>query len=202
MRKKKQVAIYARVSTNDQDTAAQVTELVEYVQKRGWAYTVHSDRGQSGAKEKRPALDSLLVDCQRRRIDVVLVWSLDRLARSLRQLLDLLETFNRLGIDFVSLKQGIDTTSPAGRLTYQVLGAVAEFEREMLRERVKAGIEQARRQGRKLGRHPLRSFSGCEVNQITRAKARGASVRKLATEYHTTQWMVGKILAGKYAASK
>ena len=110
----------------------------QYVESRGWGYFVYRDHGQSGAKNDRPALTAMLNDVRKRKADVVVVWALDRLARSLKQLLTIAEECKLLGVDLVSLKQNIDSTLPAGRLTFQVLGAVAEFERELLRERVKA----------------------------------------------------------------
>lgn len=151
--KAKRVAIYVRVSTTEQDTEGQETELREYVERRGWNYEVYRDKGQSGAKSHRPELTRLLADLRRRKLDIVVVWALDRLARSLRQLLEIAEQCQSLEVDLVSLRQNIDTTLPAGRLTFQILGAVAEFEREMLRERVKAGMAQARRAGKRMGRH-------------------------------------------------
>ena len=116
----------------------QEIELLEYCEKRGWSCVVYQDKAQSGARNDRPALDTMLSDMRRRRFDVVVVWKLDRLARSLKQLLTIGEECRSLGVDLVSLRQNIDTTLPAGRLTFQILGAVAEFERELLRERVKA----------------------------------------------------------------
>src|SRR5204862_825833 len=121
---------------------------------------------QSGAKERRPALDSLLVDVRKRRVDVLCVWAWDRLARSLKQLLSIAEECKSLGVDLVSLKQNVDTTLPAGRLTFQVLGAVAEFEREMLRERVRAGMAQARRAGKRVGRPARRQFQAADVEKM------------------------------------
>src|SRR3984893_3433022 len=131
----KRAAIYVRVPTVEQDTDLQEHELQEYCESRGWSFVVYRDKGQSGAKKDRPALTTLMNDPRRRKIDVVVVWALDRLARSLKQLLSIAEQCSLLGVDLVSLKQNVDTTLPAGRLTFQVLGAVAEFEREMLRER-------------------------------------------------------------------
>jgi DNA invertase Pin-like site-specific DNA recombinase len=136
-----------RVSTTDQHTEPQETELREYCQHRGWQHHVYRDAGQSGAKDNRPALAELMKDVRRRRVDVIVVWALDRLARSLKHLLTIAGECKALGMDIVCLRQNIDTTLPAGRLTFQVLGAVAEFEREMLRERVKAGMQQVRRSG-------------------------------------------------------
>ena len=155
--KTKRAAIYVRVSTNDQETDMQETELREYAENRSWSSTVYRDKGQSGAKNDRPALNALLGEMRKRRFDVVVVWALDRLARSLKQLLSIAEECNTLGVDLVSLKQNVETTLPAGRLTFMVLGAVAEFEREMLRERVRAGMAQARRAGKRVGRPALRA---------------------------------------------
>ncbi|HZC23207.1 MAG TPA: recombinase family protein, partial [Candidatus Binatia bacterium] len=156
---------------------------------------LYRDHGQSGAKQDRPALNSLLNDLRKRKIDVILVWSLDRLARSLKQLLSISEECRALGVDLVSMKQSIDTTLPAGRLTFSILGAVAEFERELLRERVKSGMAQARRAGKRIGRPALRHFSPVELEKIRALRAEGTSVRKLATEWRTTQWTVAKITA-------
>jgi DNA invertase Pin-like site-specific DNA recombinase len=195
MRHKRRAAIYLRVSTSLQDTAMQESELREWAERRGWEAKIYRDNGQSGAKESRPALESLLADVKRGRVDVVMVWSLDRLARSLKQLLTLAEEFQSLGVDLYSHKQAIDTSSPSGRLTYQVLGAVAEFEREMLRERVRAGLAQARRAGKKIGRPPLRRFASSEIAEIKALRQSGASVRGLAIQFKTTQYVINKLAA-------
>jgi len=202
--KPKAVAIYTRVSTVDrQDTRAQEEELKEFATKRGWRiFKVYSDKGQSGAKPTRPALDELWTDCRKRKVDVVCVWSLDRFARSLKHLIEGLEEFRRLGMDFVSYKQDIDTTSSAGRLLFHIVGAVAEFERDLIRERVRAGLAQARREGKQLGRPPLRGFAARDVKQIRLARHREhASIRQLALRFGTTQWMINRVLAGQYATS-
>jgi DNA invertase Pin-like site-specific DNA recombinase len=193
--KTKRAAIYVRVSTAEQDTGLQETELLEYVESRGWNYVVYRDHGQCGAKNDRPALTALLNDLRRRKADVVVVWALDRLARSLKHLLTIAEECRLLGVDLVSLRQNIDTTLPAGRLTFAVLGAVAEFEREMLRERVKAGMAQARRAGKRVGRPALRHFAPSEIETMRRLRSQGTSVRKLATDFNTTQWMAGRLTA-------
>jgi DNA invertase Pin-like site-specific DNA recombinase len=190
----KRAAIYVRVSTTEQETALQEAELLEYCQRRGWESILYRDHGQSGAKQDRPALNSLLSDLRKRRVDIILVWSLDRLARSLKQLLTISEECQSLGVDLVSLRQNIDTTLPAGRLTFQILGAVAEFERELLRERVKAGMAQARRAGKRIGRPALRRFSPGEVERIRSLREHGASVRKLAKDFETTQWMISRVV--------
>lgn len=199
----KRAALYVRVSTtNGQSTELQEEALREYAQRRGWAYKVYADRGESGAKERRPGLDALLTDARRRKVDVVVVWALDRLARSLKQLLTLLDEWRTLGVDFVSYKQELDTSTAAGRMIFQVLGAMAEFERELIRERVRAGVARARREGKRVGRPALRKFSRSEVEKIRLARReKKLSVRQLAGQHQTTQWMIGKILAGKYAVS-
>ena len=196
----KRAAIYVRVSTTEQETALQEAELLEYCQRRGWESILYRDRGHSGAKQDRPALNSLLSDLRKRKVDVILVWSLDRLARSLKQLLTISEECRSLGVDLVSLRQAIDTTLPAGRLTFQILGAVAEFERELLRERVKAGMAQARRAGKRIGRPALRHFGPAELARIRLLRTQGASVRRLAKDYATTQWMIAKLLGSAEAA--
>ncbi len=197
--RRKRAAIYLRVSTDQQDTAMQLAELQDIADRRDWETKVYRDHGHSGAKESRPALDALLSDLRRHRIDVVMIWSLDRLARSLKHLLALTEEFAALGVDLRAAKQAIDTASPASRLTYQVLGAVAEFEREMLRERVKAGLAQARRAGKRLGRPPLRKFDTDEKDEIRKLRKAGASIRNLAIRFQTTQYIVAKLVAANPA---
>jgi DNA invertase Pin-like site-specific DNA recombinase len=145
-------AIYARVSTLDQEPENQLVELRGYVEARGWSAIEYVDHGVSGTKESRPALDALVTDAKRRKFDVLVCWRLDRLGRNLRHLILLLDELNALGIGFVTLGEGIDTTSPTGRLVLHVLGAISEFERERIRERVMAGLQRARTQGRRLGR--------------------------------------------------
>ena len=191
--KAKRAAIYVRVSTNDQETGMQEAELKEYCENRSWNCTVYQDKGQSGAKNDRPALNALLNDMRKRKFDVVIVWSLDRLARSLKQLLSIAEECKTLGVDLVSLKQNVDTTLPAGRLTFQVLGAVAEFEREMLRDRVRAGMAQARRAGRRVGRPARRQFHSSEIERMKALRAKGTRVRKLAADFQTTQWTAARL---------
>jgi DNA invertase Pin-like site-specific DNA recombinase len=145
-------AVYARVSTVDQEPENQLQELRRYCQSRGWPIRVFVDRGISGAKDRRPALDELLRDAKRRRFDVLVCWRLDRLGRSLKHLITLLDELQVLGVAFVSLAEGIDATTPAGKLQMHILGAIAEFERERIRERVLAGLRRAKAQGKRLGR--------------------------------------------------
>ncbi len=147
-------AIYARVSTtNGQDPGMQTRELREYCQRRGWEIEgEYVDAGVSGAKERRPQLDALLVACRKRRMDAVVVYRYDRFARSLRQLVNALEEFRSLGIEFISLHEGVDTSTPNGRLVFGIFASIAEFERELIRDRVKSGIAAARSKGKRLGR--------------------------------------------------
>jgi DNA invertase Pin-like site-specific DNA recombinase len=145
-------AIYARVSTFDQEPENQLQELRRYTAARGWTAVEYVDKGVSGAKDRRPALDQLLSDARRRRFDVLVCWRLDRLGRNLKHLVTLLEELQALGIAFVSLNEGIDATTPAGKLQMHILAAIAEFERARIAERVKAGLQRARAQGTRLGR--------------------------------------------------
>jgi DNA invertase Pin-like site-specific DNA recombinase len=146
-------AIYARVSTADQHTENQIIELRRFVEARGRTIVAeHVDHGVSGAKERRPALDELLKAAKRRRFDVLVCWRLDRLGRSLKHLVMLLDEMAALGVAFTSLNEGIDTSTPAGRLQLHLLAAVAQFERDRIRERVVAGLARARAQGTRLGR--------------------------------------------------
>jgi len=173
----------------------QETELREYCGNRDWSCVLYRDKGQSGAKNDRPALNTMLSDLRKRKFDVMVVWALDRLARSLKQLLTISEECRSLGVDLVSLRQNIDTTLPAGRLTFQILGAVAEFERELLRERVKAGMAQARRSGKHVGRPALRKLQPNEIARMKELRSEGVSVRKLAADFGTTQWTASRITA-------
>jgi DNA invertase Pin-like site-specific DNA recombinase len=149
-------ALYARVSTtNGQDPTMQTRELKEYCERRGWKIAgEYVDTGISGAKEKRPQLDRLMADAHRRRFDAVVVWKFDRFARSVSHLLRALETFKALGIEFVSLSEQVDTSTPTGRMIFTVLGAVAELERSLIAERVRAGLRNARAEGEEAGKAP------------------------------------------------
>lgn len=148
-------AIYARVSTanNGQDPTMQTRELREYCERRGWTVSdEYVDVGICGAKDRRPQLDRMMADAHKRRFDVVAVCKFDRFARSVSHLLRALETFRSLGIEFVSYTESIDTSTPVGKMTFTVLGAVAELERSLIIERVRAGLKNARAKGKRLGR--------------------------------------------------
>jgi len=160
-------AIYARVSTFDQEPENQLQELRRYVSARGWTAGVeYVDKGVSGSKDRRPALDELVRDAKRRKFDVVVCWRLDRLGRNLKHLILLLEELSALGVAFVSLGEGIDATTPAGRLQLHLLGAIAEFERERIRERVLAGLQRARAQGKRLGR-PIAQLPVARIQSVS-----------------------------------
>ena len=185
------IAIYARVSThNGQDPEVQLRELREYCQRRGWEITrEYVDVGISGGKEKRPELDKLLRDAHLRHFDVVVVWRFDRFARSVSHLLRALENFRALGIEFVSLSEQVDTSTPTGKMVFTVLGAVAELERSLIVERVRAGLRNARAKGKRLGRP--RKVANLEA--INRMRTEGATWRAIgkslgvspATALHT-----------------
>jgi DNA invertase Pin-like site-specific DNA recombinase len=145
-------ALYARVSTLDQQPENQLAELRAYALARGWEAREFVDHGVSGAKERRPALDAMMADAKRRKLDVIVCWRLDRLGRNLRHLIKMLDELRALGIAFVSLAEGIDATTPAGKLQLHILAAIAEFERGRIQERVMAGLARARANGKRLGR--------------------------------------------------
>jgi len=171
---KKQVALYARVSTFDQEPENQLADLRRYVQARGWSAVEFVDKGFSGSKERRPALDSLVADARKRRFDVVVAWRLDRLGRNLRHLVTLIEELQSLGIAFVSLGEGIDCTTPSGKLQLHILAALAEFEKARIRERVIAGLARAKACGVRLGRLP------CQIPDHQFAALDGQSLREAA----------------------
>jgi DNA invertase Pin-like site-specific DNA recombinase len=161
--KQTRAALYVRVSTGEQNTESQERALKDYVQRRGWiVQKIYRDKC-TGASASRPGLDELLRDCRRRSVDVVVVWKFDRFARSLRNLIAGLELCRALGIDFVSVTEAVDTSLPAGEMLFQMIGAVAQFERSLIAERVKSGLANARANGKILGRPPLRKLSGKEI---------------------------------------
>ena len=184
------VAIYARVSTTNhgQDTAMQTRELKEYIERRGWRLVGEFvDIGISGTKEKRPELDRLMSEAYKRRFDVVCVWRFDRFARSVSHLLRALETFKALGIDFISFSEQMDTSTPAGKMVFTVLGAVAELERSLIVERVRAGMRNARAKGKLIGRPAKTHLDQDARRSIWEAHKRGGmSLRQLATQFSTS----------------
>jgi DNA invertase Pin-like site-specific DNA recombinase len=180
-------AIYARVSTHEQTAENQLLELRRYVAARGWTAVEYVDEGVSGAKDRRPALDQLVSDVRRHKVQAVVCWRLDRLGRNLRHLILLLDEWETRGIAFITMGEGIDTSTAAGRLVAGVLGATAQFERERIRERVLAGLARARREGRRLGR-PRTVGAAIDVP--------GGSVRAAALV-----WGVSKSTAARWIAA-
>jgi DNA invertase Pin-like site-specific DNA recombinase len=155
----------------------QLAELREHAARRGWEIVgEYIDQGITGARERRPELDRLWVDCRKRKVDAVLVYRYDRFARSLRQLVNALEEFRALGIDFVSLHEGVDTSTPNGRLVFGIFASIAEFERELIRGRVISGLAAAQARGVRLGR-PRTSV---DADQIASLRASGASWREIS----------------------
>jgi DNA invertase Pin-like site-specific DNA recombinase len=150
------VALYVRVSTLlAQHPEMQTGELREYCQRREWEVVEEFTDRMSGAKDRRPALDKLMVACRRRQVDAVVVYRYDRFARSLQQLVNALCEFNELGIQFISLHEGVDTSTANSRLVFGIFASIAEFERELIRERVRSGLQHAKSKGTKLGRPRL-----------------------------------------------
>jgi DNA invertase Pin-like site-specific DNA recombinase len=174
-------AIYARVSTTNhgQDVTMQTRELREHCQRRGWTVVdEYVDVGISGAKDRRPELDRLMAEAHRRRFDVLAVYRYDRFARSLRALVNALEEFRALGIEFVSLHEGVDTSTPNGRLIFGIFASIAEFERELIRDRVRSGLRNARAKGRILGRPRVK----VDATRISTLRTQGVSWRAIAKE--------------------
>ena len=172
-------AVYSRVSTvgHGQDPEMQTRELREYCERRGWEiFGCYIDEGVSGRKDSRPHLNRLMRDAHARRFDVVICWRFDRFSRSVAHLCRALETFNALGIQFVSLCEQVDTTTPTGKLVFTILGAVAEGERNLIAERVRAGLRNARAKGKTLGRPRV----DVDVAQIESLRAAGHSWRTIA----------------------
>jgi len=195
----RRVAIYARVSTkNEQSTDLQTSELKEYVEQRVWGvYRTYIDEAISGTKQNRPALDALFVDARRKKFDVVLVWKFDMFARSLSQLVSALELFKALSIDFVSRTEAVDTTLPIGQFVFHVFGAIAQFERELIRERTLAGIREARRRGKKLGRPKAALLQPEQVQCIRKEHAESkVSLRQLASQHGIPLWRIHSICRG------
>ncbi|MDA2929676.1 recombinase family protein [Acidobacteria bacterium AH-259-O06] len=187
-------AVYARVSTrsNGQDPETQLLALREYAKARRFeVFEEYVDVGISGAKEKRPALDQLMKDAKRRRFDAVLVARFDRFARSTRHLVLALEEFNALGMDFISLSESIDTSTPMGKMVYTVIAAVAELERALIRERVLMGLDRAKAEGKRLGRPP---GSKANVKRIQKLKSEGLSIRQIASEMNVSKSTVSRLL--------
>jgi DNA invertase Pin-like site-specific DNA recombinase len=189
----KRAIVYTRISDKQQNDDMQLRDLPEYVQRRGWTLVdTYSDK-ITGAKDRRPGLDRLMQDARKRRFDVVVVWKFDRFARNTSHLLKALEEFNALGIDFVSLHESIDTSTPMGKLTFTVLAAVAELERSTIRERCDAGRRAAVRRGVRFGRPAVE----VNVDRVRSLRREGLSLRAIAAKVGASHETVNKLLAAQ-----
>lgn len=188
------VALYARVSTKNlgQDPEIQLSALREYSKARCFeVFEEYVDVGISGSKEKRPALDQLMKDAKRRKFDAVLVARFDWFARSTRHLVLALEEFNALGVDFISLSESVDTSTPMGKMVFTVIGAVAELERSLIKERVIMGLERAKKDGKRLGRP---TGTNANIKRIKRLRGQGMSLRNIASEVNVSKSTVSRAL--------
>jgi DNA invertase Pin-like site-specific DNA recombinase len=194
-------ALYMRVSTkgHGQTTDTQAVALREYAERRGFDVIEYRDEGISGSKDSRPSLDRLMKDARARKFDVVVVARFDRFARSVSHLLRALDEFNHLGINFVSLSESIDTSTPMGKMIFTVLGAVAELERNLIKERVQMGISRARKQGKRLGRPTVI----VDREKIRQSAAAGQSIKSIAKENGIARATVRDILGrGRVAKNR
>lgn len=185
--------LYARVSTlnNGQDVGMQVREFEEFCQSRKWtAIDRYIDTGISGSKDSRPELNRLMADAKRRRFGAVVVYRFDRFARSTRHLVNALAEFNALGIQFISMHEGIDTSTPNGRLVFGIFASIAEFERDLIRERVRSGIANRKAKGLRVGRKPVK----IDVDQLRQLKAQGQTIREIAQTLGISHGLVHKSL--------
>jgi len=190
----KRVALYLRVSTGEQTTAKQRRELEAVAQHRGWEIVaVYEDAGISGAKgrDKRPQFDAMLKDAVRGKFDILAVWAVDRLGRSLQDLVSTLSDLHGAGVDLFLHQQASDTTTPSGRAMFQMLGVFAEFERSMIQERIRAGLARARAQGKALGRPKVR----CDEAAILEALEGGESIRRTASRFGVSAAKVQRVQA-------
>jgi DNA invertase Pin-like site-specific DNA recombinase len=189
-------AIYARVSTSDQNNTIQVRELTDYVQRRGWELAGTYKDTMSGAKASRPGLDKLMAGAQQRRFDAVLVWKLDRFGRSLVHCVSGIQELSSLGIRFIATSQGLDTdeSNPASKLLMHILAAVAQFERELIRERVSAGMRNAKSKGTRSGKaigRPRRVF---DHEEVLRLRQDGVSMAQIARQMNVGVGTVARVL--------
>jgi DNA invertase Pin-like site-specific DNA recombinase len=175
---RQRVALYARVSTTtgQQDPEMQLRELREYAKHRGLIIVNEYVDRMTGSKDSRPSLNRMMADAAQRKFDAVLVWKLDRFGRSLRHLVNALAELEALGMSFISLRDNLDLTTPSGRLMFQIIGAMAEFERSLIQERVKAGLRNAKAKGRRLGRPP----AVVDKTKVLALRDSGASWRTIA----------------------
>jgi DNA invertase Pin-like site-specific DNA recombinase len=186
----KRAAVYLRVSSIDQHPETQVHDLRQMASQRGYQIVAEFTDRISGVKARRPGLDQLMTGARRGQFDVVLVWASDRIARSVRHFLDVLDEFNRLNIEFISFREQIDTGGPLGRALVVIIGAIAELERNLIIERVRAGMRRARLEGRHIGRNPLE----LDHAAIRRDRDRGHSLRQIAKAHRISTATVQRVL--------
>jgi DNA invertase Pin-like site-specific DNA recombinase len=187
----KRAALYARVSTLDQTTANQLYDLRQMTQQRGIEIVEeYVDHGISGARVRRPALDKMMDDARRGRFDIVVVWACDRLARSVRHFLETLDELNRLNVEFISFREQLDTGGPLGRAVVVIISAIAELERSLIIERVRAGMRRAKLEGRHIGRAPLQ----VDRPALLRDRATGMSLQDLAKTYRISKASVCRVI--------
>src|SRR5947199_2013522 len=192
----RRAVIYLRVSTIDQTTANQERELREIAARMGCEVVkVYKDHGISGTRgrDKRPAFDALCRDAAKRQFDMVMAWSVDRLGRSLQDLVGFLSELHALRIDLFLHQQGLDTTTPAGKAMFQMLGVFAEFERSIIQERVRAGLRRARSEGKRLGRPPIAPELEKRIREALRVPGRTEGVRKIAARFGVSADTVQRI---------
>jgi DNA invertase Pin-like site-specific DNA recombinase len=192
----KRAVLYMRVSTTDQNVDSQLYDLRQLSTQRGYEIVREYTDKISGLKARRPGLDELLHDARRGRFDVLLVWACDRIARSTRHLLEVLDEMNRLGIEFVSFRENLDTGGPLGRAIVVIIGAIAELERSLIIERVKAGMRRARLEGQHIGRPPL----DLDRAAILSDHQRGRSLGQIAREHRISRTTVHRVLSQQSAA--
>ena len=196
--KKQKVVVYARVSTNDQNLETQLLAVQNYCDAQGWEIQeIYSDAGISGGQDSRPALDRLKADCSKGKVQVVVVYRLDRLARSVQHLLSCLELFRKSEVGFVSVSESVDTTTPVGRMVTTFLAAIAEFEKSLIQERVIAGVRRAQAEGKHCGR-PRR---GLDLGLALKLHREGRSVRDIAREVHVGHSTVFRYLRAATATA-
>jgi DNA invertase Pin-like site-specific DNA recombinase len=186
----KRTALYLRVSTLDQHPETQRYDLEQLAAQRGLTIVATYEDRISGARVSRPGLDQLMADARRGQFDIVLVWACDRLARSVTHFLQTLDELNRLGIEFISFREQLDTGGPLGRAVVVIIAAIAELERGLIRERVMAGIRRARLEGRRLGRPPL----ALNRDAVLRDRASGMSINQLAKQHGIAETSVRRLL--------
>jgi DNA invertase Pin-like site-specific DNA recombinase len=192
----KRAALYLRVSTLDQHPETQRYDLCQMAAQRGLEIVQEYTDRISGVKGRRPGLDDLMRDARRGHFDVVLVWACDRIARSTRHFLEVLDEFNRLGIEFVSFREQIDTGGPLGRAIVIIIGAIAELERNLIIERVRAGMRRARLEGQHIGRRPL----DLDREAIVQDRQRGLSLGRIAKTYSVSRTTAYRVIQEEMAA--